>query len=222
MKMQSIALGIVAILIIAGGLVAVDAGKGNGLPSGPHYTLNIIAKKNFGNGDYSNFERNTIFVKVDDKTKITYEVCYDEGAEFGVLDGNGGDGECAIQFPYDDTRTYSVWLVSLGKPPKTIEDEQSILEYVDYYWTYDEETGVWVYELGTFTYNRHSKKPQWNDITELFLIEFYNITADPDLNDPVYEYYLWQIPQWLWDQIEGYWWNTYGNDHLIQVRIYPE
>jgi len=100
-----------------------------------------------------------------------------------------------------------------------------VLEYVDYYWTYDEASGEWFYEIGTFTYNRHSKKPDWNDITELFLIEFY-LDLDPiapgHKDDLLYSYFLWQIPESLWDQIDGYWWNTFGNDHLIQVRIYPE
>jgi len=57
MKIQSIAFGIVAILIIAGGLVAVEAGndngEGNGLTSkGKHYTLNILGK-NWNDEEYA-------------------------------------------------------------------------------------------------------------------------------------------------------------------------
>ena len=131
MKIQSIAFGIVAILIIAGGLVAVQAGNdetGNMAPSGKHYTLNILGK-DWDKGDYAliwdetdeNFNPvikedngHRIFVKLgsDGDMKKTRILLYDstqiEGANyFQVLDADGTDGKAAFALP----------------PPETVVDE---------------------------------------------------------------------------------------------------
>ena len=63
--------------------------------SGEHYLLNILGKKNIGNGTYDNPDRRSIFVPLEGDTRILMEL----GADFRVLDGNGLDGECAFQMP---------------------------------------------------------------------------------------------------------------------------
>jgi hypothetical protein len=145
MKIQSIALGIVAILIIAGGLVAVQAGNdnnGNGAPSGKHYTLNILGK-DWDKGDYAtiwdetdenfnpvikNDNGHRIFVKLGSdgnmkKTRILLEC----GLDFDVIDADGTDGKAVFQLPLPETivdeitgevtsSAYTVWIRVLGPP----------------------------------------------------------------------------------------------------------
>lgn len=97
------------------------AETGNGAPSGPHYTLNIIGvpKDKSANFDGGNGRR--IFVDLGRtgeaaKTRINLT----EG-EFAVLDANGTDGTAAFQLPNPDpdgdgTTAYSVYVRALGKP----------------------------------------------------------------------------------------------------------
>ena len=127
MKIKAIALGIVAILLISGGLFAAEAvkpenpGKGaNEIPyNGFHYTLNILGKKDDwkGGGGYDNPDRNTIFVP-QDTTNFHYHLTLPDGSEsdpysdiaigftqgqeddMAVLDGNAfDDGWCNIELP---------------------------------------------------------------------------------------------------------------------------
>jgi hypothetical protein len=127
MKLKAIALAIIAIMIIAGGLVAVQGGNdnnGNGAPSGKHYTLNILGK-NWDKGDYAliwdendqNFNPeikqdngHRIFVKLgsNGNMKKTRILLYDsqliEGAkDFQVLDADGTDGKAAFALPPPET-----------------------------------------------------------------------------------------------------------------------
>jgi hypothetical protein len=89
-------------------------GAGNGVPSGPHFNLNIIGVskgKNMSNGS-----GNVIFVPETGSTKILLS----EGP-FNVLDKNGTDGSAAFQLPNPDpendgTTSYSVFARALGKP----------------------------------------------------------------------------------------------------------
>jgi len=87
---------------------------GNGVPSGPHFNLNIIGVptgKTMTGGS-----GNVIFVPETGSTKILLS----EG-DFAVLDKNGTDGSAAFQLPNPDptnsgTTTYSVFARALGKP----------------------------------------------------------------------------------------------------------
>ena len=128
MKIQSIALGIVVILIIAGGLVAVQAGNdetGNMAPSGKHYTLNILGK-DWDKADtdpldaddnpyYKDDNGHRIFVKLgnDETIKKTRILLYNSltteeaTKDFQVLDADGTDGKAAFALP----------------PPGTVVDE---------------------------------------------------------------------------------------------------
>jgi hypothetical protein len=87
---------------------------GNGVPSGPHYNLNIIGVPK--GKTMSSGSGNVIFVPETGSTKILLS----EGP-FDVLDKNGTDGSAAFQLPNPDpentgTTTYSVFARALGKP----------------------------------------------------------------------------------------------------------
>ena len=223
MKNKALAILAVAIMVIAG-IAVVNADKpdrGAKPPSGPHYNLNIIARKNIGNGDYDNFDRHTIFVPFDVEDDIgdpedpvpgedDILITYTRGEEFGVIDGNAfDDGEAIFQVPEGESKSFDVYLVSLGKPGNGAD-----LMYVDG-WVED-EYGDWLEYLGTIRITGKNKAPYWQDITDLFLIEF-------DFYDPLtpdVAYYLWNVPDDLWEET-GYYWLINGMDKHIQVRFYP-
>jgi hypothetical protein len=224
MKIKAIALAIIAIMIIAGGLAAVNAVKpdrGDKPPSGPHYTLNIIARKNIGNGDYDNPSRHTIFVPFDNEDDIgdledpqpgadDILITFTQGDDFGVLDGNAFDGEAVLQVPSGETKSFKVYLTSLGKPGNGAD-----ITYPDGW--IEDEFGDWTYYLGTVRIRGKNKAPYWQDITEIFLIQF-------DFYDELIEdaeYYLWNVPEDLFAET-GYFWLINGMDKHIQVRFYPE
>ena len=179
--------------------------------NGPHYTLNILGKNNIGNGQYDNPDRHTIFVPIEGDTTITYTL----GDDFGVLDGNGlDDGECTLQVPHGKDKNFMIYLVSLGKPGNGAE-----VDYVDD-WTYDNETNQWYYQLGSFSIKGHQGKPEWMDITDVFFLEYYYFNATLNQTGLIWEGYLWNVPQDLYD-LTGYFWLLTGADKHIQVRFYP-
>jgi hypothetical protein len=98
--------------------------KGNGVPSGPHYNLNIIGMENTKNPDANmeNGNGHRIFVKLNGNTKIMLT----EG-EYAVLDCDGTDGMAAFQLPDPVAggneshyyTAYSVFIRPLGGPHGT-------------------------------------------------------------------------------------------------------
>lgn len=211
MKMKIFTI-LVFVILVASSIMIVNAvkpDKGDTPPSGPHYTLNIIARKNIGNGGFDNLARHTIFVPFDDESTDTDDILitYTQGDEFGVVDGNAFDGEAILQVPSGETKSFEVYLVSLGKPGNGAD-----LNYVDG-WVED-EFGNWVYYLDDIRITGKSKAPHWHDITEIFLIEFdFYEGTDP-------AYYLWNVPEDLFDET-GYFWLINGMDKHIQIRFYP-
>lgn len=97
-----------------GGEVDPAAVKGNGAPSGAHFTLNLIGVSN--PKDISGGGGSVIFVPLSGSTKINLS----EG-DFAVLDKDCTDGSCQFQLPNPDptnsgTTAYSVYARALGKP----------------------------------------------------------------------------------------------------------
>jgi hypothetical protein len=176
--------------------------------SGPHYNLNIIGKKNIGNGGgFDNSDRHTMFVPLEgENTRIWMTL----GDNFMVIDGNGlDDNMCILQMPSGTTTRFKVYIVSLGKP-----GDGTTVDYPDN-WIYDNVTGTWCYELGTFS-KGHSKKPQWQDVTSVFWLDYYFGNKD----NLIWSGWLWQVPQNLWEDT-GYFWDLQGADRHVQVRFYP-
>ena len=90
---------------------------GNGAPSGPHYTLNVIGVPKNKTADMTGNNGHRIFVPESGSSKILLQ----EGEEFNVLDANGTDGTAKFQLPNPDPNNdgiteYSVYARALGKP----------------------------------------------------------------------------------------------------------
>ena len=94
---------------------------GNGAPSGPHYTLNIIGVPKDKSPNFDGGSGHRIFVDLGrtgaaGNTRINLAP-----GDFAVLDANGTDGTAAFQLPNPDpdgdgTTAYSVYVRALGKP----------------------------------------------------------------------------------------------------------
>jgi len=107
--------------------VLVDAGQtetGNGCPSGAHYNLNLIGMANAKNVDPTSVtsDGHRIFVQLGTKDNAaTTKIQLLEGADFGVLDYDGTDGQAKFQLPNPDpdgdgVTQYTVYLRVLGQP----------------------------------------------------------------------------------------------------------
>ena len=171
--------------------------------NGPHYLLNILGKKNIGNGSYDDPDRRSIFVPLEGNTKMMMKL----GADFRVLDGNGLDGECAFQIPRKQ-KDFHVYIVALGKPM-----DGTTVNYTKG-WEYNNTTKTWYYKLNdSFFIGPHKGNPKWLNVTGAFLIdlEFWNTT---------YSGWLWQVPEWMWED-SLYFWDLKGSDRHIQIRFYP-
>lgn len=104
--------------------VAGQTETGNGCPSGAHYNLNLIGMANAKNVDPTTVasDGHRIFVELGSKDDTaTTKIQLVEGADFGVLDYDGTDGQAKFQLPNPDpdnngVTQYSVYLRVLGKP----------------------------------------------------------------------------------------------------------
>lgn len=96
---------------------AAVAQTGNGAPSGPHFSLNIIGVPHAKNANPDWASGNVIFVNLGTKdvsvsTKIL--LSQDATGTFEVLDKNGTDGQASFALPAPGS--YTVWARALGKP----------------------------------------------------------------------------------------------------------
>src|SRR3989442_14755658 len=118
-----------AVLILLGlavGTAAALAGTGNGAPSGGHYNLNILGKRDCTPADLTGSDRHTIQVllnggqsaadingtlalSLDKQNKIFLQ----GGDSFQVIDGNGCDGAL---FMLPTNSCYQVYARALGTP----------------------------------------------------------------------------------------------------------
>ncbi len=111
---------------LAVGTAAAFAQNGNGAPSGSHYNLNILGKRDCSPADLTGSNRHTIQVllnggdsaadingtlalTLDKKNKIFLQ----PGDDFQVLDGNACDGAL---FMLPTNSTYAVYVRGLGTP----------------------------------------------------------------------------------------------------------
>ena len=115
--------------------VAIAGPKGNGLPSGKHYNLNLIASREKNvEPDEGVSKGHRIFIKSGGNTKILLRETPEDAPEneqFKVLDYDGTDGTAKFQLPHPDpdeaddnlvtTSAYSVFLRVRGKPGGSIQ-----------------------------------------------------------------------------------------------------
>jgi hypothetical protein len=178
--------------------------------NGEHYLLNILGKKNIGNGSYDDPDRRSIFVPLEGDTTINMEL----GSDFRVLDGNGLDGECAFQIPRKQ-RNFYVYVVALGKPM-----DGTNVNYTSA-WEYDNDTGNWYYKLNeSFFIDAHKGKPKWIDVTEAFNISLTYFNETSGQTGELFNGWLWQVPEEIWEE-SYYFWDMKGCDRHIQIRFYP-
>ncbi len=194
-------LGVLALVVALTAISMIaTAGTGNGLPTGPHFNLNIIGAPKDKNPDagWDNPERHTIMVDLNGHTNIFMQ----QGEDFAVVDADGTDGDCRFQL---GAGKYEVYAVALGKPnkPVTITPEA----------TFDGQTGDEVFYLGSVILN-HDGKPKWERVTGMFLV---TVTVTVDGVTTTYN------NKWVFDipELIDYWWN-YENSgcKLTQVRFY--
>lgn len=183
------------------------AGRGNDLPSGPHYNLNIIGSPK--DKDVGDSEGHTLFVKLDGKTRILMTQA--EDGEFRVTDRNGTDGTAEFNIA---PGYYNVFARALGRPLRhVIIESGGIFE--------DAEQGDRLIWLGMVRLDREKGKPQTVNINELFWVDVTLCTAvDPDGNCTETTEYT---DTWVFDieELLEYFWDydNYGLK-LLQVRFY--
>jgi hypothetical protein len=95
--------------------------RGNGAPSGAHYTLNIIGVPKDKSPNFDGGSGHRIFVDLGKNGLAANTRINLRPGEFAVLDANGTDGTAAFQLPNPDldgdgTTSYSVYARALGKP----------------------------------------------------------------------------------------------------------
>jgi hypothetical protein len=222
--------------------------NGNGAPSGPHYTLNIIGV----DADHAKTQLkesgNVIFVSLDGPNKIELMP-----GPFAVLDGNAFDDPAQFQLPdpdldpyiveyktnEDTISDYSVYVRPLGKPggSATITTCADLVEagWVPFLNSKLAKTvtglavlndpdvfGGWasVEQVGLDLPIDQHGKPKFENVTaELLTIVFeITITYDDTTTETVYV----RVP--IFDPlIEEEYWN-FDNDglKLVQVRFYPD
>lgn len=196
------------------------AQTGNGGPSGPHYTLNIIgvdAKQDRPD----NAAGNVIFVPLDGRTKINLcnstdwtSQCYATG--FQVLDKDGTDADgAAFALPNPDpdgdgTTTYSVFARALGSP-KGSPSSTTTTCATD---PTPEESDPDATECSVISMVlvRDKSKPTFTNVSKYLLYIYADIDGDGTLDRvPLFD-----------DDLVGYYWD-YDNDRLrlAQLRFYP-
>lgn len=195
-------------------LTVGTAGVGNGMPSGPHYNLNIIGVKTTQEiKQVGNSMGHTLFVKLNGGTRIYMSQSQD--GSFQVTDRNGLDGTARFNIgdsnPTDARTHYLVFARGLGKPNGSVTITPGA--------TFTDETAVPNFYLDDVTISRVAGKPKTENITGLFYVD---VTIDPDGAagplDPIAFNHSWifDIPYLL-----EYWWDYVNNNlKLLQVRFY--
>ncbi len=225
---KSIAFGLVAMMIIAGTILSVDAAKpeekikdSNGAPSGAHFTLNILGK-DWNKGDTAdiygenpvikNDNGHRIFVKLDGKTRILLR----EG-DFGVLDADGTDGKAIFQLPdpgdvidgsedlYNpDGQDYRIYI-------RVLSPNGNANIKTEAYYNDPLDGSSWIPSTEVVTLTGSTGKKIFSDVTK----ELTTLYVDLDGDGTMERYKLFD------DKFEDWSW-AYTNDGLrhVQMRFY--
>ncbi len=211
-----------AVIILIGlavGTVAGFAQTGNGAPSGSHYNLNILGKRDCAPADLTGSNRHTIqvllnggqaaadingtlAVTLDKKNKIFLV----PGDDFQVLDGNACDG---AKFMLPTNFNYAVYARALGTPGGyasmttcAIDDNGTPTDTTD---------DVVVCSMNTLDLNRTKGPQKFNVTDQLTTITFVDPITGLQTTVSVFDTALY-----------NYFWN-YDNHglRLAQIRFYP-
>jgi len=210
-KLIAIVLAVTLLATLSG--VAL-AGKGNDLPSGRHYNLNLIAKdKEMPQEECDSGNR--IFVKLDRGDRVKTKINLQAG-DFGVIDCDGTDGEATFQLPNPDpdntgTTVYSVYLRLRGKPNGDI-----IMTTCGEYILEDNEVYCSVLQVVESRETGHGKNKFNNVSAELLYIYAWVCQDPPDCTT----YKFVRVPLFA-DDWEGFFWDYDNNGvRIAQLRFY--
>jgi hypothetical protein len=213
---------ILLLVILAGFASDAFAGKGNNMPSGPHYELGLIGRPNTYTGSgATDSSRHTIFIPLDsngyvDGTVKLYMKTSVDG--FAIVDGDAtADGVARLNIPVG---YYAVFCRALGKPGGEIDFTAWFT-----YWLDDANLllsdAIW---LGNVALPRLKGKSSTAEISELF---YYTgcLSYDPDgVAGTGDEYQICYEDEWVFD-IDGfneYWWDIDNNGlKRLEIRFYP-
>jgi len=196
-KVLVIALVVVMLASLIGVSTAAMAGKGNSMPSGAHYNLNIIGWANsvqadgdVWNGNDGGNNGHRIFIPL--KTTYVTDPCITTGPQeavdltanapqkgvkitvtqgdsFGVLDCDATDGSAEFQM---QAGNYDVYARALGKPGGCLDLDAYVFD------------GDLYYLVGHIDLDRVSKKPVTKNVTQQLF---------GSLDVFSYEDYFWQV-----------------------------
>ena len=210
-KLIIVAIGALVVcgLLLSSAVLAFGGNNKDGFKvNGDHYNLNIIGKDK--HADVGDSSGNTMFVKLDGKTRIY--MTQDMDGEFKVVDRNGLDGRAEFNIA---PGTYNIYATALGKPGGKVD-----IEAWGNFTDAKEETKLIL--LGFVNISRETKKPLSVNINELFYVDVtlctqYNATSDACEEWTVYEdYWVFKI-----DELIEYYWEYYNDGlKLLQVRFY--
>jgi len=194
---------------------------GNGLPSGPHFNLNVIGTTDKQAAMDDNNGRR-IFVPLWGNAKI-----YLSEGPFQVLDANGTDGNgAAFQLPSPDvncdgTTEYSVFVRELGKPggAATVQSCYTDATSGTDYCASDVDGGVLAVDL-----SRDTGKPKTTNVSrDLLYVDYCMSWTDlnGDLAYTMDECDGWVVSPLFADELASYFWD-YDNRglRLAQFRFY--
>jgi len=203
---------------LAVGTAAAQAQTGNGAPSGGHYNLNIIGKRDCTPADLTGSDRHVIQVLLDggqsrDDIDGTLALTLDRknkiflqgGDDFQVLDGNACDG-ALFQLPTNSC--YQVYARALGKPDGYADITTCAIDTLG---TADTSDDVIVCSLTTLRLDSSTKRPaKFENVTQqltTITIEVDGVQTTYNIFDPALYSYFWNYDN--------------HNLRLAQLRFYP-
>ncbi len=188
---------LIAILFVAA--PAVQAGNGNGAPTGPHYNLNIIGQKATNCPATDSSGGNVIFVALKGNSNI-YLV---NGSTYQVLDNNAcSDKKASFQLP--GPGTYTIWARVEGTPGGSGNLNTCATDPV---------TNSTICSTGTtLTIGTRDHGNKFQDVTtQLTTLCYYPTNSTTltcvNLFDPTFQNYFWSY-------------DNQGNK-ILQLRFYP-
>jgi hypothetical protein len=200
------AFAITALLTACGGADQLDEAsllaRGNGAPSGAHYSLNIIGVPKGKTADMTGGDGHRIFVPRSGSAKINLS----EG-DFQVLDANGTDGNAAFQLPNPDPENdgvtaYSVFARALGRPGGSSTTTTCAT---------DPTTGDLYCSTESMILVRGTGRSSFENVSRELLYIYADIDGDGDID---------RVPLFS-DSLADYYWQYDNNGlHLAQLRFY--
>jgi hypothetical protein len=195
--------------------------NGNGVPSGPHFNLNIIGTSE-KNANMTGGNGRRIFVLLGGKDNgVKTKIMLNEGPDFEVLDANGtDDGQAAFQLPHPDpdcdgVTEYSVYYRALGKPNQKALMQTCYEDEFQNTWCATDRDGF----VSQITIGRDGGgKPKFENVSKDLLYVDYCTEVDALTGDCL----SWAVSPLFGDYLADYWWeyDNYGQ-RIAQLRFYP-